>query len=65
VCQFLHAPTSQHWTAVKRILRYVKYTLGHGLKIARSSSLLVRASLGVSKPERIGGARISFLFNFE
>jgi len=43
VCQFLHAPTSQHWTAVKRILRYVKYTLGHGLKIARSSSLLVSA----------------------
>jgi hypothetical protein len=28
---------------VKRILRYVKYTLGHGLKIARSSSLLVSA----------------------
>jgi hypothetical protein len=28
---------------VKRILGYVKYTLGHGLKIARSSSLLVSA----------------------
>jgi hypothetical protein len=41
VYQFLHAPTSQQWTALKRLLRYVKYTLGHGLKIPRSSSLLV------------------------
>jgi hypothetical protein len=24
VCQYLHAPTTDHWTAVKRILRYVK-----------------------------------------
>jgi histone deacetylase 1/2 len=31
VCQYLHAPTTQHWTAVKRILRYVKYTFDLGL----------------------------------
>ncbi|CAL8083411.1 unnamed protein product [Prunus armeniaca] len=31
VCQFMHSPTTTHWTAVKRILRYVKATYNHGL----------------------------------
>ena len=26
VCQFLHSPTTVHWSAVKRILRYVRYS---------------------------------------
>ncbi|WVZ57430.1 hypothetical protein U9M48_007816 [Paspalum notatum var. saurae] len=43
VCQFLHAPTTSHWTAVKRILRYVKHTLHVGLRINRSDSTLVSA----------------------
>ncbi|CAM8988176.1 unnamed protein product [Rhodiola kirilowii] len=33
VCQFLHDPKSTHWSAVKRILRYVQGTIHHGLTI--------------------------------
>lgn len=43
VCQFLHAPTTEHWTAVKRILRYLKAYAQLGLKICRSTSYLVSA----------------------
>jgi hypothetical protein len=42
-CQFLHAPTTVHWAAVKRILRYVKQCVQLGLKIQRSTSMLVSA----------------------
>ena len=43
VCQFLHAPTTIHWTTVKRILRYIQGTLGLGLTFRKSSSTLVSA----------------------
>jgi histone deacetylase 1/2 len=36
VCQYLHAPTTIHWSAVKRILRYVRGTINYGLKIRTS-----------------------------
>jgi hypothetical protein len=40
VCQYLHSPTSLHWTAVKRILQYLQHTLHTRLLIRRSDSTL-------------------------
>jgi hypothetical protein len=42
-CQYLHSLTSSHWTAVKRILRYLKHTMGIGLHIRKSLSTHVSA----------------------
>jgi histone deacetylase 1/2 len=43
VCQFLHAPTTVHWSVVKRLLRYVRGSLTMGLTIRKSSSMIVSA----------------------
>jgi hypothetical protein len=43
VCQFLHAPTTVHWSAVKRIVGYIKQTTKLGIKIQRSDSAIVSA----------------------
>lgn len=40
ICQYLHAPTTAHWTAAKRILRYVQGTMHVGLTFQKSSSTL-------------------------
>ncbi|KAL0549422.1 hypothetical protein IC582_013904 [Cucumis melo] len=41
VSQFMAAPRTIHFTAVLRILRYVKGTLGHGLQFSSQSSLVL------------------------
>nr|XP_051221657.1 uncharacterized mitochondrial protein AtMg00810-like [Lolium perenne] len=38
VCLHMHAPQDAHWAAVKRILRYVCGTMGHGLSLHASPS---------------------------
>lgn len=43
VSQFMHQPTIEHWTAVKRILRYLKNTLDFGLCIRHSPSVSLSA----------------------
>jgi histone deacetylase 1/2 len=43
VCPYLHAPTTTHWSTVKRILRYISGTKKFGLKIRRSQSMMVSA----------------------
>ena len=46
VCQFLHSTTTIHWEVVKCILKNVQGTIGLGLKIRKSNSMLVSAFSG-------------------
>lgn len=41
--QFMHRPTETHLTAVKRVLRYLKQTIHHGLLLRRGQSLSLTA----------------------
>ncbi|KAL5820074.1 hypothetical protein ACOSQ4_023916 [Xanthoceras sorbifolium] len=41
--QFMHRPTSNHWVVVKRVLRYLKGSINHGLLISRGSPLRLHA----------------------
>jgi len=43
VCQYLHSPTTAHWTAVKRIVRYLKFSENVGLLIRKRSPMVVSA----------------------
>jgi hypothetical protein len=37
LCQHMHSPTSSHWAASKRVLRYLKHTPTHGLLYTKGS----------------------------
>jgi hypothetical protein len=41
VCQYLHAPTSIHWTTVKQILQFPKYTIDTNFVIQSSLSTML------------------------
>jgi hypothetical protein len=43
VFQFIHSPTTTHWTVVKRILCYLNGTLTHGLCLKPASSFTLHA----------------------
>ncbi|XP_019181984.1 PREDICTED: uncharacterized protein LOC109177137 [Ipomoea nil] len=43
LCQFMHAPTVDHWSLVKRVLRYIKGTIHYGLRLTPSSSTTIHA----------------------
>ncbi|KAF5468349.1 hypothetical protein F2P56_012507 [Juglans regia] len=43
VCQFMHCPKAPHWTAVKRILRYLKGSINHGLFFKSRSNIFLQA----------------------
>nr|GEZ55157.1 uncharacterized mitochondrial protein AtMg00810-like [Tanacetum cinerariifolium] len=43
VCQYMHAPTENHWSAVKQILRYLHGTVEHGMLIRRSFGSTLQA----------------------
>jgi histone deacetylase 1/2 len=44
VCQYLHAPRDAHWSAVKRILRYVCSTITYGLHLRPVLSCVLSAN---------------------
>jgi histone deacetylase 1/2 len=52
VCQFLHAPRSPHWSAVKRTLRYIQHIVSHGLHIHAASSAFSDADWAGSYEDR-------------
>ncbi|KAJ0600057.1 putative RNA-directed DNA polymerase [Helianthus annuus] len=43
VCQFMHSPTENQWSVVKRILRYLKGTATHGLLLKQQSPPVLHA----------------------
>jgi hypothetical protein len=66
VYRFMHHPTKLHWQAVKRILRYLKHTISHGLLLHKTSSNSLQAYsdadwAGCSNDRRSTGAYCVYL----
>ena len=40
--QFMHKPTTNYWTTTKRLLRYLKQTIFHGIKIHKAGLPILR-----------------------
>ena len=40
--QFMHKPTTNHWTTTKRLLRYLKQTIFHGIQIHKAGLPILR-----------------------
>ena len=40
--QFMHKPTTNHWTTTKRLLRYLKQTIFHGIQIHKDGLPILR-----------------------
>lgn len=43
LARFMHSPTETHWSAVKRVLHYLKSTIHYGLFLRRNRQLDVTA----------------------
>lgn len=44
--QYMHCPTSDHWQAVKRVLRYLYGTLDHGIMLCKQQTSTLHAFSG-------------------
>jgi len=61
VCQFMHAPTGDHWAAVKRILRYPQATATYGLHITRDSLLTLHGFIDADWAGKSTGGYLVYL----